>query len=171
MPYHSNRDAYRRAFAGEMVKRVKAASIYLSSQVKSEISQPGTLRYHPLSKKTGLALKSQKTIYNFTHSRPGNPPYKQTGALRASIAWEVDPGRIVGRVGSGIKRPAYPLYLELGTRRMKARPYLRPALAVNRTTLLQILTRRIPAGGLTPISSYQIRPGHFGAGARKAGFT
>jgi hypothetical protein len=164
--YHSNAAAFRRDFAAETSKRVKAASAYLSSQVKADVSQPGTLRYHPLGK-GGRALKSQKTVYNFTHSRPGNPPFKQTGNLRKSIAYEVS--GLVGRVGSNIKKPNYALYLELGTRRMAARPYLRAALLRNKWALRRLLGVG-KAGPLPAVSGNQYRPGHFGRGASAAGW-
>ena len=53
-------------------------------------------------------------------SRPGQPPHKQTGRLRASIAWEMV-GDDKARVGTNVK---YGRYLELGTRRMAVRPWL-----------------------------------------------
>lgn len=167
MPYVSNRKAFQDQFRKQMQGRVRTACIYLSSVIKADISQPGTLRYHPLGK-NGKPRKSQKTVYNFTHSRPGNPPFKQTGNLRMSIAYEVV--NLVGRVGSNIKKPAYPLYLELGTRRMAARPYLRKALIRHRLTLMQILTRPMAADQLPPVTSNQFRSSHFGRGAVRAGW-
>lgn len=167
MPYHSNRAQYRAQFAGEVGRRVKAAAIFLSAQVKADISQPGTLRYHPLSKK-GVRSKSQKTVYNFTHSRPGNPPFKQSGNLRQSVGYEAL--GLVARVGSAIKKPRYPYFLEMGTRRMAARPYLRRALVNYRPQLVALITRPIRPGSLPAVVSNQFRSGHFGRGARAAGW-
>ena len=164
MAYHSNARQYKAQFTRQIHQRVTAASIYLTGQIKADISQPGTLRYNPVGK-TGKRLKTSRTVYNFTHSRPGNPPFKQTGNLRMSIAYEVL--QLVGRVGSSIKNPKYPYYLEMGTRRMAARPYLRRALIVHRVALKQILTRTIPPDGLAPVRSNQFRSGHFGRGARR----
>lgn len=63
------------------------------------------------------------------HSRPGNPPHRQTGTLVRSITvdsvFDVHGPKIVGRVGTNLP---YGKYLELGTSRMRPRPYLRPAL-------------------------------------------
>ena len=51
-----------------------------------------------------------------------------TGRLRSSITHEIElvPGKVRGRVGSNVE---YAAYVELGTRRTRAQPYLRPALA------------------------------------------
>lgn len=165
-------DKWAKAFKAEMRKRTSAAAIRLKSQVQADISQAGTLRYDTGGgrDKRGRFLGKQRTVYNFTHSRPGNPPYKQTGHLRRSMAWElIDTGpTFVGRVGTNLK---YGRALELGTRRVRARPYLRPALRRNWPLLSAILLKRFPPGGLPGISSNQSRSGHFGAGARKAGFS
>lgn len=61
-------------------------------------------------------------------STPGKGPAVRTGRLRASITWrlgfDVTP---YADIGSAV---LYAPYVELGTSRMEARPYLRPALAV-----------------------------------------
>lgn len=158
---------FRRELVAGLKQNMSAAAIYLASEVKADISQPGTLRYSPIGKK-GKASKRQKTIYNFTHSRPGNPPYKQTGRLRASITWELV--GLIARVGTNV---VYGRAQELGyaPRHLAARPYLRPNLAKRRAILAAIITRRIKAGQLPRIRSNQYRSGHFGAGARAAGYT
>jgi hypothetical protein len=60
-----------------------------------------------------------------TRSAPGEAPAVQTGILKESLAQEPLEDRVGIRVGTN-KR--YGLYLELGTRRMRARPWIRPAL-------------------------------------------
>jgi hypothetical protein len=156
-------------FKAEWRRRTSAACILLSSRVKADISQPGTLRYHPKTK-SGKASKSRKTVYNFTHSAPGNPPFKQKGRLRGSIAWEIVQGAaggIVGRVGTNLKVGRY---LELGTRRMKARPFLRPNLRNASYAIKLILTKQFPKGGVPAFKSNQSRSGILGRGAKKAGY-
>jgi len=61
-------------------------------------------------------------------SAPGAAPAVDTGRLRASITYELgqDGRGLVARIGTNVK---YAAYLELGTRRMRPRPFLRPALA------------------------------------------
>ena len=137
--------------------------------VKKDISQAGTLRYNPVSRK-GKVSKSRKTIYNFTHSAPGNPPYKQQGHLRRSIAWEiVNRGEaITARVGTNL---LYGRYLELGTRRMKARPFLRRALAQHQAAIRRIVAGNAAGANLLgSFASNQSRAGIIGRGGRKAGF-
>ena len=57
-------------------------------------------------------------------SAPGEAPAAQTGQLRASITWERWlPG--LRAVGTNVE---YGRFLELGTSRMKPRPFLRPSL-------------------------------------------
>lgn len=49
-----------------------------------------------------------------------------TGRLRASISYGVDAPNRVGYIGTNVE---YAPYVELGTSRQKAQPYLRPAIA------------------------------------------
>lgn len=74
-------------------------------------------------------------------SRPGEPPKMVTGELRDSLgaAVAVEGERVVAVVGAGAR---HALFLELGTRRMAARPFLRPALFNQRGEIL-----RLVAGG------------------------
>lgn len=168
-----NGAAWLAAFESGVRRNVSAASIYLANVVKADISQSGSLSYSPRLK-SGKAGKSRKTVYNFTHSRPGNPPYLQSGKLRRSIAWELTgPGRLIGRVGTNAKSDRgapYPLYLEGGTRRMAPRSFLRSNLRTHEQTLIAILTQKIQPGGLPVIVSNQSRSGLLGAGARSAGY-
>lgn len=78
-----------------------------------------------------------KTRYGAFPSAPGEPPHKQTGRLRASVAYEVDEGTLTGRVGTNVD---YGKYLELGTKRgIAPRPWLRRALAESYGKIQEIL--------------------------------
>jgi HK97 gp10 family phage protein len=57
-------------------------------------------------------------------STPGSPPHMDTEALRDSITHEVDAGQMSARIGTNLD---YGLYLEVGTSKMAARPWLRRA--------------------------------------------
>lgn len=68
-----------------------------------------------------------KKVGPVTHSKPGEPPRKQTGTLRRSVQAEVDERSLTARVGTNVE---YGKHLELGTKRgIKPRPWLRRALA------------------------------------------
>lgn len=59
-------------------------------------------------------------------SAPGEPPASDTGRLVNSIRTDYDFGSLRGTVEASTD---YAAYLEFGTSRMAARPYMRPALA------------------------------------------
>lgn len=69
--------------------------------------------------------KTQVTIKTI-HAPKGEPPYKQTGRLRASITWE-KPAPMVRRVGTNVK---YGRNQELGIT-VRPHPFLRPGLALS----------------------------------------
>jgi hypothetical protein len=79
------------------------------------------------------------------HSLPGDPPFVQTGMLRRSITWAA-PSKLVRLVGSSLKPQgnsgSYALCLEYGAPKinLKARPYLRPALARCKAALFRIIS-------------------------------
>lgn len=66
-----------------------------------------------------------------TGSEPGRGPAVRTGRLRGSITWRLgrDAFGIYADIGSAV---LYAPYVELGTTRMAARPFLRPALEMAR---------------------------------------
>ena len=66
-------------------------------------------------------------------SEPGHGPAVRTGRLRGSITWRqgVDSISPFVDVGTAV---FYGPFVELGTSRMKARPYLKPALEAARAT-------------------------------------
>lgn len=165
MPSHINWHGgeYRKGLATVMGRRIKAASSYLSSQIKADISQSGTLRYQ----RAGGKRPTAKTVYNFTHSRPGNPPFKQTGHLRRTITYEITGLGLVGRVGTNLK---YGRYLETGTKYMAPRKYIVVNLFQHKPTLARIITARIGPNGLPGVRSDQSRSGILGRGAFASGF-
>lgn len=63
-------------------------------------------------------------------SMPGEAPAPDTGTLLQSITHSIDRkgNEAVGYVGSVLKDPEYPKFLEYGTTKMKPRPWLSAAL-------------------------------------------
>lgn len=113
-----------REIRGLMGKRLEKAARMLRNyaRVKSSRSQPtrgvGTL-------KRGL-----------DPSKPGEYPKVVSGTHRRMIAFEVDRKTLTARIGSNL---VYARHLELGTRKMKRRPWLSRALAESMGQLRKIL--------------------------------
>lgn len=76
---------------------------------------------------------------NVTHqaSAPGQAPATDTGNLVNSIGWNIDARTLVAEVFASA---VYAVPLELGTRKMAARPFLDPALKSTRERGLSIFT-------------------------------
>lgn len=68
----------------------------------------------------------------------------RTGTLRRSITSDVQQlgNRVVAVVGTNVR---YAPYVELGTRRKVARPYLKPALAQKAAQALAIIKQKVEA--------------------------
>lgn len=80
-----------------------------------------------------------KLMYGAFPSRPGEPPHKQTGRLQTSIASERS--GLEARVGTNLQ---YGRWLELGTRDVEARPWLRPAFNALVPAINIIMSRPMP---------------------------
>lgn len=90
--------------------------------------------------------KGSKGKRNNSASAPGQPPHADTANLKRSIRWEFSssPGEMIVRIGSPVK---YGLFLELGTRRMAARPWLRPSFLRMMPRIRAILNKKIDFRG------------------------
>jgi hypothetical protein len=124
----------------EMERRIRVCCRLLVTHAKDLISTDGTGRRASgrTVKRGGVVRKFRKgsLIYGANPSKPGEPPHVQTGRLRSSVAYEIV-SATVGRVGTNVK---YGRWLELGTRRVAARPWLRRALAEKQDEIRAILT-------------------------------
>jgi len=107
-------DKFRKEIETKCLQNMETACLFLEGQIKKDISQ------------------------GQPPSKPGEPPHVLWGTLRRSITHEVEKSRegVIGRVGSNEE---YALFLEVGTSKMAARPFLRPGLAKNRRQIAQIL--------------------------------
>lgn len=97
----------------EVRKRLTACAILVSNQAKRLISTP----YPP-------------------PSVPEEPPHRRTGRLRSSVTYEVKDRTAF--VGTNVK---YGRWLELGTSKIAARPWLRRALIEMTPQIMKIMGR------------------------------
>lgn len=84
---------------------------------------------------------SKKKAVFHRASQPGFPPRPDTGGLLRSII--VDARFTEVEVGSIITNPAYPKWLEEGTKNMDARPWLWPAQTKNVPRIKAAMTRAL----------------------------
>lgn len=124
---HWHGEQARAMVLARVTRLLSAAALIVSTRAKQLLSVAGT--GHARDKATGKFKRS----YGANPSAPGEPPAKQTGRLRASVAWEV--AGLVARVGTNVR---YGRWLEFGTSRMAARPWLRRALAETRGRILAL---------------------------------
>ena len=117
-------EAIRRINA-TMVQRLKGAAMYVRGEARKNISrgQPtrlthGMQRHDEMGRFTKRGASRRVGL---DPSAPGEFPKKVTGQLRRRVVWEVDEHKLTARVGTNLP---YGKWLEVGTRLMKARPWL-----------------------------------------------
>lgn len=84
--------------------------------------------------KESLSIGGRRGVTKVSHSPAGQPPYLQTGRLRASIGYEVKTKKdeVILDIGAirGGEEVNYARDLELGRSNMAARPYLMPKVVI-----------------------------------------
>jgi hypothetical protein len=131
----------------QVQQNMDKAAILLQGEIVKSFGSPSAMPDIGLLKRrrggdfTKLKAKEWRGMQ---HSAPGEPPYVQTGMLRRSIAWAA-PTKLIRLVGSMLRPQgesgshSYAWYLEYGTSKMAARPYLVPALRRLRAQLFRII--------------------------------
>ena len=110
------------------------AAITVQRRARELLSIPGTA----VRARTSRGGRKGSRTTGAVRSAAGEPPRKQTGRLRASVAYEVDESAMEARVGTNV---VYGKHLELGTKKgIAPRPWLRRALAEMQTRVSQLLS-------------------------------
>lgn len=89
---------------------VQRAAVYFWERLQDELG---------VSAKVGRGTKKK----DYAASAPGEPPRKRTGWLQRHVLWLFEQSYHWARVGLSANA-IYGLYLEFGTKRMLARPWL-----------------------------------------------
>lgn len=112
----------------ELSQNIEKACIFLKDQIKTLIG----------TDQERMRSNGEKGVYykGLNPSQPGQPPHKLVGFLQRSIAHEMAQDKSTGFVGTNLD---YGLYLEMGTSKMAARPWLRSSLAKHSTTIANII--------------------------------
>ena len=107
----------------------------LMSQAKTGVPMPG-----PKHRTRSKYIKG-----GGRRSAPGEAPAVETAKLFRSLTNRITHSRglLIIHIGTNAKANGknYPLFLELGTRKMAARPYMRPAMKMNMGPLKKRLSR------------------------------
>jgi len=127
-------------FGREVVAKIDAkqetaltkGSIMIINKAKELMREPKTGEDYRGKGKKGKKSTSQ---FKTRSSAPGEAPAVQTGRLRASLAFE-QPKKLTRLIGSNLKKA---FFLEKGTAKMKARPFLRPAYRRTRARIARLL--------------------------------
>lgn len=117
MSFEFNANQFTSDLQKQLGDNLERAAIHLTNKVKEALN-----RSQPRSRSVG-----EKGVWykGEDPSQPGESPKKITGYLQRSIAHDMSADRQQAFVGSNL--PAA-LYLELGTSKMQARPFLRSTL-------------------------------------------
>jgi len=118
-----NGDPVVRALEEAAWEGLQRAALRLHTHLLETLNVPNTgeSRKHP-TRKTASGRPATYTIYPHS-SRPGEPPRKRTGWLQRNVRYELDRSALRARVGV-TENARYGLYLEFGTARVAARPWL-----------------------------------------------
>jgi hypothetical protein len=110
-------------------RRINMAARWLQNRIREQLS-----RSQP-TKGTGTKKRGMEP------SAAGEYPKKVLGHLRRNVQSEFDPVEPSARVGTNVK---YGKYLEMGTRKMKPRPWLSLAIREFRRGIKSILEKGRP---------------------------
>jgi HK97 gp10 family phage protein len=128
----------------ELTRRLTASAMLVTRHAKELVGKEGTgVRSKGGGVEPSQPRNKKKLKYGAFPSSPGEPPRKQTGRLQGSITWELSRRGLFGRglmarVGTNVD---YGRYLELGTRRMRPRPWLKRSLDAVKPQIKMILSR------------------------------
>jgi len=144
-------------FGSEVTKKMRAREYEALNKAGALLERDIKLSMKKGSYRKYNLIKPKRTHWS---SVPGESPAVDIGRLRASITYRVSDGKGTSPTGKGaqpddgVKTPKegffghptcvvgtnvkYGRYLELGTPRIKPRPFLRPALERNRDKILKL---------------------------------
>lgn len=112
-------------------QRMAEACIHVQNKTKEKLS----------GNRSGRQYRVPGTKTNYTASAPGEPPASMTGQLRNNIHFQIQgKGKeVIGLVGSTLDKAPM---LEFGTRKMAARPFLKPTFDEELPAIKEILSRK-----------------------------
>ncbi len=124
-----------------MVSRLEKASRYAKNEIRRELSVAAKRGESAKKKITrGKNKGKPRLLKGKVGSPPGSYPFLRTGFLRSNINSFVDVAKLQAFVGAAMAA-FYARYLEFGTKKMKARPWLYRTLLTRRPQIMRLLRR------------------------------
>ena len=127
----------------------KLSNLYSAATVKAAVTSAELVRssaIKSIQRETAGKQVTRHTAsgqsYNHTAAKAGGAPNTDTGALVNSIQVELK-GSGFGKGVMVGTRLAYGAFLEFGTKIMRARPWLNPALEENRANIRKLMGKEI----------------------------
>ena len=125
-----NVEKYRKKQGRKLEEALHASALVVQNDARRSILKgPKTGRIYPRGKRSSHQA-----------SAPGEAPASDTGTLVRNILAEMDPRKLFVRI---IAKTKYSLFLEEGTKKMKPRPFLRPALERNLRKITAIFQAKL----------------------------
>ncbi len=123
-----NGDKYLTELEKNLAGNLEKAAVYLKGKVKEAVNRSQTYERY----------KGQSGVYyhGLDPSHAGESPKKITGFLQRSIAHAMSGDKKQAFVGTNLD---YGKFLELGTSKMQARPFLRSTLLRERDKIARII--------------------------------
>lgn len=125
-----NKDEWIKRKRNQLIQALTESALVVQAEARQSILK---------GPKTGRTYIRRGRIKHRASS-PGQPPASDTGTLARSIVIDVDKTNFTATVGSNV---VYAPFLELGTSRMAARPFLVRALQVKRSQIVKIIAARL----------------------------
>ena len=119
--------ALRAKLEAALLVAAKSAGARLVGHIRQKLNVSASVaRAKAIARSRARRRRLAKFVYQA--SLPGQPPRKRSGALQKSVTSQVTRGDGVVRIkiGSAVQ---YARYLELGTKRMRPRPWLKSGVA------------------------------------------
>ena len=123
---NSRYDAAVKDYTSDMKQLVGRAANLVRNTAVTSINQGA---------KSGVVYEKYNPRRTHRASAPGEPPATDTGYLVSNIFTNIDTDGLGASVGS---RAEYSSYLEIGTQKMAARPFLQPALEENKPRIRRL---------------------------------
>ncbi len=128
--------------------RIKSVIKEYNSDAKQLVGRAGNLVRNTAVKsilqgaKSGVSYEKYNPRRRHTASASGEAPASDTGYLANNINLDID----VDGLGASVEsRADYSSYLEFGTSKMSARPFMQPALEENRPKIRRLAQRMVKA--------------------------